>query len=285
MKSASTALIALLAGNQFVMADLLTLTTIGGSVYRYTSADIDLTVGANTFLSAACGVMFKRGRTRVVIGVEVDTLEVTFQASATGQLLGTSFLAAVHNGALDGARLKLERVFMPTWGDTSAGTLVLFSGRVAESSFSRTEARVTVKSDLELLNIKMPRNLYQPACVHTLFDSGCGLSKSGHAVTGIVLNSSTALVVNCNHGQAAGYFDRGVVSFTGGANAGVTRNVKSYTPGVLSLNYPLPHVPVYGDTISVYPGCDKKQATCSGKFGNVASFRGFPYIPTPETAL
>jgi hypothetical protein len=33
----------------------------------------------------------------------------------------------------------------------------------------------------------------------------------------------------------------------------------------------------------VYPGCDKQQATCRGKFANLARFRGQPYVPAPET--
>lgn len=286
MKTATPSMISLLAGNQFLMADLLTLTTIGGTVYRYTSADIDIVYGGNTFqCPGSAGVMFKRGRTRTVIGMEVDTLDLTFHASSAGQLLGTAFLAAVHNGALDGSRVLVEKAIMATWGDTSPGTIWLFSGNASDSSFSRTEAKVPQKSDLELLNVKMPRNIYQPPCVHTVFDPGCGLSKPAYAASGSVLNSSTTRVVNCTLSQAAGYFDQGVVSFTGGANAGVTRNIKSYTPGVLALNYPLPHVPVNGDTLSARPGCDGVKLTCSGKFNNLGNFRGFPSIPVPETAL
>jgi len=51
MKTASPALIALLnSSEQFIMADLFTISLISGGVYRYTSADIPITVGLNTFL-------------------------------------------------------------------------------------------------------------------------------------------------------------------------------------------------------------------------------------------
>ena len=47
---------------------------------------------------------------------------------------------------------------------------------------------------------------------------------------------------------------------------------------------PLPAAVANGDTFQVWPGCDKVQATCSGKFANLARFRGQPYIPMAETA-
>ncbi len=283
MKSASGALIALLAGNQFIFADLYTITTITGAVYRYTNADIDLTVSGNVFIST--GAQFKRGNTRTIVGLEVDTLDLTIYADSTHLMGGVPILQALQNGALDGAYVQLERTFMASWGDTSAGTIILFTGRVSEAQFSRTEANVKVKSDLELLNIQMPRNLYQPSCLHTLFDASCGKIKSSFAAAAVVAAGSTKAILNCGLGQASGYFDQGTVTFTGGVNNGVTRTIKIYTPGVVVLSYPLQAAPANGDTFNAYPGCDKTQDTCTNKYANVANFRGQPYIPIPETAL
>ena len=39
------------------------------------------------------------------------------------------------------------------------------------------------------------------------------------------------------------------------------------------------------DTFIARAGCDKRIATCSGKFANVANFRGFPHIPGQDTTL
>jgi hypothetical protein len=54
--------------------------------------------------------------------------------------------------------------------------------------------------------------------------------------------------------------------------------------GMFALTQPLPYAPAAGDTFVVYPGCDKSQRTCQIKFGNLANFGGFPYVPAPETA-
>ena len=48
--------------------------------------------------------------------------------------------------------------------------------------------------------------------------------------------------------------------------------------------YPLPFAPSAGDAFTVYAGCDHTQATCQGRFNNVAENRGFPYVPPPQMA-
>lgn len=283
MKAGNTTLNNLLnTSRQIYMADLYTVTTVAGAIYRYTSADTGLTVGGNVFLSS---LKIKRGRIRRAVGLEVDTLDITVYPAASDLIGGTPFLTALRTGALDGATLLLERAYMATWGDTSPGTLIQFIGRVSESRFGRTEAKIKIKSDLELLNIQMPHNLYQPGCVHSLYDSGCGLVKASYGAASAVLAGSTASMLLCGLTQAAAYFDQGTITCNSGANSGVTRTVKSYTPGVVNLSYPLPIAPSVSDAFTAYPGCDKTQATCTGKFNNVVNFRGFPYVPVPETAL
>jgi hypothetical protein len=56
------------------------------------------------------------------------------------QLLGgVPWPQAAAAGVLDGARVLVERAHMPSWGDTSVGTVILFSGRVSEINPSRYE--------------------------------------------------------------------------------------------------------------------------------------------------
>lgn len=282
MKSASPGLIALLnSSQQFIMADLYTFVLIGGTVLRYTGAEGMLMVGGSVFDGTT--ILIDRSKIRTVIGVEVDTLDLTIQALPTHLIGSTPFLTALKNGALDGATVKVERCFMPTWGDTSLGTVILFSGRVADMEVGRTEAKVRVNSDLELLNIQMPRNLYQPGCLNTLYDGACTLAKASFGVAGTVGAGSTRNLLSNGLAQAAGWFDMGTVTITSGVNAGVSRSVKQYSPGVLALMNPLVSACAPGDTFTVYAGCDKAQATCSAKFNNLANFRGFPYVPVPES--
>ncbi len=280
MKLASNALISFLNSNQqFYMADLYTLTLNGGFVARYTSWDQDLVYGGNTFKT----FRIERSKIRTVVGVEVDTLDVSVYADQSDLLNGAPWFNAVQRGALDSALLKLERVFMPTPGDTSLGAVSLFTGRVSDTQVSRTEANLTIKSELELLNTQLPRNLYQAGCLHTLFDNGCQLNKASYAVAGTIVSADTVnLATTLN--LATDYFTLGVVKFTSGVNNGVTRSVRYHSGGGFVFALPLVTAPAAGDTFIAWPGCDKTKTTCSSKFNNVINFRGFPYVPTPETA-
>ena len=49
--------------------------------------------------------------------------------------------------------------------------------------------------------------------------------------------------------------------------------------GWLTLAEPPPFAPAAGDLVEIREGCDKILATCTGRFGNVANFRGEPHLP------
>lgn len=227
--------------------------------------------------------LIKRGPIRSMIGVQVDTLDMTLLTNADVIVQNQPLSQFARNGGFDGARLRFDRYFSASWQAEACGSLNLFTGRVSELTVTGAEVKMSVKSDFELLNIPMPRNVYMAQCAHTLFDSGCTLSAAAFTVTGAVTAGSTTAAINCNLAQAAGYFGLGTVQFTSGLNAGITRTVKLHTTGVLVPSFPLPYVPAIGDAFLAKPGCDKLMATCnSTKFNNVANFRGFPFIPTPE---
>jgi uncharacterized phage protein (TIGR02218 family) len=202
---------------------------------------------------------------------------------------GLPFLAACVQGAFDGAELQLERAFMATYGDTSVGTVIMFVGRVAEIDLGRAVATFTINSHLELLNLQLPRNLWQPGCVNSLGDPSCGVSLASFAVSGSAAAGSSASAITATLGQPTSYFDQGKLIFTSGANTSLTRSVKSWvagSPGTIALLAPFPNTPATGDSFTIYPGCDKTLGTngCA-KFANTARFKGFPYVPTSETAV
>lgn len=84
-------------------------------------------------------------------------------------------------------------------------------------------------------------------------------------------------------GSQVGTFDQGTITFTGGPCAGLSRTIKAGDGSGLTLAYALPQAPAIGDPFTAYVGCDKTMATCAGRFNNLAQFRGFPFIPVPET--
>ena len=195
---------------------------------------------------------------------------------------GVPFLAGVRAGLLDGCAVQRDRAYLASWSAPPVGSVTLFKGRVSSvDAVGRTSAEITVASDLVLLDVDMPRNLYQPACNHVLYDSGCGLVKSAYGTAG----SAGATPSLLPWAGATPAFAQGTVSFANGANAGATANIKAAGAGTLTLSAPLAVAPAAGDGFTAYPGCDHTLATCRGRFGNGGNFRGFPFVPAPETAF
>ena len=273
----------LASATEMLMADLYTFTLKTGEILRYTSAGVPLTIDGNQYSNE---LSLTRGGISVKAGIEVDELQITIYPADTNLLKGVPFLHGVRAGFLDGATLTLRRAFFgKNWG-YCYGTIIRFSGRVSDiTDYSRTEIPITVKSWLELLNIKMPRNVYQPACRRTLYDAGCLVPKASYGATSSVASDSTATLINCGLvGEAAGYYDMGGVVFTSGINAGVSRTVKKHTTGQLVFALPLPYEPEVGDTFMAYPGCNHTMAMCQTKFNNLINFSGEPFVPAAETA-
>jgi uncharacterized phage protein (TIGR02218 family) len=304
---------ALLATRSFVFADLYTFTTVnGGPVLRYAAADRDIAWGGNTWIHN--GPAFDQGASsgsrptgHWKVGLDVDSWNVTVAprltdpvtgAAAPDLIAGQPWLQAVRGGALDGATATVDRAYLSAWpNDVAAfskpaapvGVINIFTGRVAAVDVSRTQVGIAINSHLELLDISMPRRVFQAPCQHTLFDTGCSLVAASYAVMGTVAAGSTTSVIHAaiSAPPGSGTYALGRIVFTSGANATFQRSIRSYLAGLpaqLKLVAPLSYPVAVGDAFTAYPGCDKQRDTC-GLFGNTANFRGFPYIPAPELSV
>lgn len=293
MKTVTPELLALLATRQFATAYLFTFTLVDGTVLRYTDGDINITSGGNVFKAGGeTGPFFNDGGNAIQfhwnLGLQVNT--TTFDVlPGTGQVEGVGFLVAVKQGAFRGATCQIEQAFMATYGDTSVGTVICEVGLVAEIDAGRSVCTFNIKSHTVLLNQNFPKNLFQPGCGNSLYDGSCTLIKASFGVSGAAAVNSTISTINTSSlSNATDYFTLGSIKFTSGANAGVERGIKTYThgsPSIITLMSPFPVAPAAADAFTIYPGCDKTQATCSAKFNNLANFRGYPYVPQPETAI
>lgn len=292
MKSASPALVSYLnavrgyVDGQLVQADAFLFLTRLGAQYAYTNSDVTFAFGGITYLGN--NILISGLKYRATIGLDVDQQDITVAARADHTVGGVPFLQALREGVFDGAEITRTRFF---WTDYVGGNavdttgVIMFKGRVgAIGDVGRTSAKISVNSDLVLLDIDYPRNLYQPSCLHTLYDSGCTLSASAFTTAGTVGAGATASVIPWTGANAN--FVQGVLTFTSGVNDGVSATVGSAIAGTsLSLIYPLPTVPAAGDTFNVAYGCDHTLATCKAKFNNSANYRAFNYVPPPQMAL
>lgn len=286
MRAISAPLLALLAKSDFVSADCWTITLAGGGIVRWTSADIALTYGGFTF---AKGPAIKRGAISEKRGVEVSTLALDITASPTDFINGTAIIPFIAKHGLDGASIKLERMFAPNWRAPITGSVIRFAGRVTSiNSIQGLLASLTVSSWMVLLNASMPRNLYQASCLHSVYDVGCTLIPASFSAASTV-GSGTAgstQTFGCALAPAANDYALGRVLFTSGANAGISRTIRSNDgAGNFVLIAPLPAICAIGDAFTVYKGCDHTQATCTTKFSNLPNFRATPFVPLPTTSI
>jgi uncharacterized phage protein (TIGR02218 family) len=291
MKSASAATLAILATGQYFKFEFYDITLASGTVLRFTNADASIKVGGNTYLT---GLTLKRTGAKQKVGLGVQEMVINASPQSDNpagavMVAGYPFLQAVNVGVFDGARVLFSKGFFnpPVLGvlDTTPGLVAWTQGKISNAVATRSAARLTVADDTQLLNTAMPRNLLQTGCVHTLFDAGCNLSRASFTSTNTVSGTPTVLTFNSALAHANGYFDLGIVTFTSGPNNGLSRVVKRYVNagGNVTVIKPWPAPPAAGNSFTISPGCDKLQATCSGKFSNLSRFRGVPYIPVPET--
>jgi uncharacterized phage protein (TIGR02218 family) len=290
MKTASSTLINFLTAAraspdiQIAFADCYTFALTGGATLTYTNADVPIVYAGKQFL--ANGPLVSGLKYRAATGLNVDRQEITIAARPGDLTSGAAFLVALRDGAFDGAMVRRDRVF---FSDFLGGTLVdgvtLFYGRVSTvDEVGRTRAKLTVANELVLLDIDMPRNIFAPTCLHTLFDLGCGLPAGAFSTNSVVGAASTTSLINFS-GALATHL-QGKILFSTGANAGVVATVKYVVAGTsLTLMYPLPEPPAAGDAITVYQGCDHTMGTCGTKFDNLANFRAFPFVPPPQMAM
>jgi uncharacterized phage protein (TIGR02218 family) len=290
MKTASVSLISFLASarsaadSQLAYADCFTFILPTGSTYTWTSFDQTVIYNGVTF--SATGPLIQGLKYKASVGLEVDKQQLVIAARPTDLINGAPFLVALRDGAFDGARVQRDRVFLSSPASLAVvGGVTLFKGRISTvDQVGRTSATVTVASDLVILDYDMPRNLFSPTCVHTLYDSGCGVIRGTYAANGTAGPGSTSNTIYSNVALAS--HAQGSLVWTSGVNVNLRTTVKSLGVGVgFNLMYPLPFAPAIGDAFTVYAGCDHTQATCQGRFNNRSNFRGFPFVPPVEMAV
>lgn len=288
--------------NQAYRADLYEFTMKNGDILRWTSADAAITYKTYTWNTVPTAPILKRGKLRLVAGIEVDSMDLDMIAGDSYLLPnGKSLQVSATDGYFDAAKVILYHLIMPTWGDLSLMTsdLILYSGYIAEIEPNALGVKFRVKSLLDWMNMELPRRIFSPLCQYELFSPACGVSTSGgsgasaYSRTGTVASGSTAKVVNVSTPawtppsmatyDLQHFFQYG--SFINNTT-GVLRMINSATTSsgvtTCTLNVPLPTVPTIGDSITLRRYCSKTLTFCGTFTGG--QFGGFPEMPRPENA-
>jgi hypothetical protein len=263
-------------------AELYTFKLSSGAVIRWTSADMDISWAGNVWRR---GPGLSRSPITRQVGTSVSTMDVSFQYDDSVTLNGLRLAIFIAAGGLSYSTFLFERAYAPTPNEPIIGTLPKFAGGVTQiKDAGESEATVVISNWMSLLNVQVPVNMWQPPCLHTVFDAGCGLDREHFAMSGIIQGGSDTLTIFTDIIAENGWFDLGKIVFTSGANEGQTRTVKSQSAGVIALVRSVSIAPAPGDTFVAYPGCDLTSATCGAKFNNLNRRKGYDFIPTNEMA-
>jgi len=175
-------------------------------------------------------------------------------------------------------------LYLVDWSEPEL-TVLLASGSLGEVRREASAFAAEVRGLADTLNQENGRR-YGSRCDADLGDARCGVGLSGaaHRAEGAVLHADRVLlVVDGIESHASGWFTAGRLVWASGANQDLAIEIKSHRRDgdivTLELWQPMPHAPAGGDAFTVTAGCDKRFATCRGKFANAANFRGFPHIP------
>ncbi len=228
-----------------------------------------------------------------------DGLDASEDVSGTGFAVGgMEALGAVTSDRLDPDDLAAGlfdnaevSVHLVNWS-TPSERYLLRVGRLGEVTRDDGAFRAEIRGLAAALDETRGR-AFRPTCDADLGDGRCGidLDDADFRGTGTVAeaNDRRRFVTSGLSGYAKGWFERGRLTFTSGANAGRSAEVRTHRKeageAVIGLWQPMHHDIGAGDAFVVTAGCDKRFSTCREKFSNGANFRGFPHMPGNDFAL
>jgi hypothetical protein len=316
MKAYSADLMALLQSEAPV--DRVQLFAIGplknGSYIYACEGQLPVKYNGNTYQPTQFG-SWSRGNVTVKIGLDSNATDLTVFADNQvpvyfpGTSSGCLLLDGVKFGLLGNAGVTVYRLYnspylagyaFPAVLGPTGGSLVetVFVGQCAAvPKIGMTACTITVQDLLYLLNIQVPRRLIQASCSHVVYDQGCTLAAAAYTKTSAVQSLPFPYAfwttTHMTPTSALGTFTQGMLTWTSGRNAGLTYQVRNWTPGPSSDSITLDVAPIFpiaaGDAFKVQQGCNKTFASCADLQGSPANayqnYGGEPDTPVPETAI
>ena len=269
-------------------AQTWTITRVDGEVRAFTSHDMPVIFR---------GVSHTPCNSLMATAVELSTAMGTSGNQDLMGLLSDVGISEedIYNGLYDGA--FIESWIVP-W-DNAGGEIPfrLMGGVIGSAGFGELTFNQEVLSDSARLEQTALLETYTPGCRYlfgSVNDSRCPVDLSALQVSGSVTgtaipNASTSstrrIFTDSTRVEADGFFDFGVITWTSGANAGATSEVKDFSGGQFIIWDVLLFPIAIGDTYTATPGCDKSTADHLVFNADLVDFGGFPDVPGNDSIL
>jgi uncharacterized phage protein (TIGR02218 family) len=239
----------------------------------FTDHDEDVVLGAVT---CRAGTGLTGSEATQKYGLAVDSSELS--GALADDSLNEDDLAA---GRYDAAAVEL---WLVDWSEPSLCVL-LAKGSLGEVKREGAAFTAEVRGLSERLAQDSGR-LYSATCSADLGDARCTVDLTDAAFRGtgavVAVSATSTFSASGLDDFDDGWFSAGKLSFSSGANAGLSVEIKRHRKdGAVSLDlWQAMAEPLQaGDEFTVTAGCDKRFPTCHDRFDNVVNFRGFPQIP------
>jgi uncharacterized phage protein (TIGR02218 family) len=203
------------------------------------------------------------------VGLDVDTMDVA--GALTSAAVSARDLLA---GRWDGARVM---VFAVDWTGQE-GRVDLGEGRIGAITTANGGFSAELRGVSALLDHPVGEET-SPECRAELGDRRCRVAMAGRRrFVRVVSVDERELTVDARE-PLAGVYAGGLARWFTGSNSGLESAIVASAGTTVTLRT-LPMLALApGDLLELSEGCDKSLATCAGRFGNVANFRGEPYLP------
>lgn len=264
-------------GEVTTIALLWRLTRGDGVVLGFTGHDQDILVDG-VYYRARPGMT----PSAVVLseGFSADTMEVR------GAMAAMALRAVdLDVGRWDGARLEL---FACDWADPGKGMLRLIRGTVGdvarEDFGAGTEFAVELESEMAALE-RGGVPLCSPLCRAELGDAHCQIDMDGRWLETGLAGGAAEQIWLAQPLVSPELYSDGRMRILTGPLAGVDRRVAVASAEGLVLEEPVYGDGLAGARIRLWEGCDKRFATCVGRFLNGVAFGGEPHVPGNDALI
>jgi uncharacterized phage protein (TIGR02218 family) len=255
-----------------------------GVAVGFTTHDRDLAIDGLVYRSAP-GML--PSAVRVSDGFDVDNVDV--KGALTSDAIRAEELKA---GRWDGAAVT---IFMTDWTAPGAERLNVTRGVLGEVSMAGAGFEAELRGVGAALDAAVVEQT-SPTCRASLGDKRCRVDLAGRRRLARVVSLADERVVTFAYldsphpnpsPQGEGLYAYGRLRWIGGANSGLSSDIRASGPGSesgagdgnVTLREAPAFVPEAGDLVELMEGCDRRFETCVARFGNAANFRGEPHLP------
>jgi len=232
----------------------------GTTINRFNSGPTDITDGIVTY-SKSHFSMSERTQGKDIFK---DSVKITF---ARSDVFAAEYIASIHEQT---TTVTIKRTHV---GLTLADAVTEWKGRIVSATTTDHEITLECESVYTSMRRLGLATQFEVSCVHTIYSAGCKADKPAKRHDGSILSiSGLTYTVSGAEVFADGYFNGGMLEYSG-----ERRFIIAHIGQDITLSRGI--TVGAGDTVAIYPGCDKHLTTCRDKFNNKLNYLGFPWFP------